>query len=1544
MFSTRTKKVTSYGRRAQRFVQVSDDRWHSSSISAETKQSENTVDLVADPEEKENVYVFPPVRTHRLTTASRNNCQRFNLSPGTQERTGKTYAKKIPNRQPLSDYQTNVPKSPAVPPKSSKPRASNAKGTPSTLRKVSTTSPYVDVEIIVLDDAGGRLIQEKRVSKTNEGDVDPDYRPTVKEAKRRRSMSKPTTKSPRATQYVQNSRVSGPALPARSSFDDELRPLRRPQISKKATHVIVLSDSDSEQDTTSSLYQTIASKAKKKSSTPSTPIDDAPSAAQPNMAAKSRKYKHNKHQVEVTIKSSSRSSIISSDVARRTVREKEMQSSFKHIPATQGCISDSDSSLLRPRQLTPIKPSRPTASSFQYRSKKSSPSKALAFSEDDDSSSIDEELKLALKVADLQLSGTLSLHATEPIAAAASVARPQHGSKVPSGIQSSTQRSQNPSYLRPLLSECGQIVPFDFSTLIETFPADPIINFSECTGFSKNVNGENLSSSFQKVGEASYSEVFGIGNVVLKVVPLLDEESDLSATWTAEWDSPPVSEVKDVLKEILITRAMGEICKGFIKLLKAHVVHGSYPPSLLELWDEYDGKKGSESIRPDHFSENQAYAIIILPNDGGSGWKQACSIFWQVTRSLGRAEELAHFEHRDLHWGQILVRESQKSLRLPAMVPSGFVCMDDLSHGVQSTIIDLGLARIDHGHGDAYWTPFTEEIFEGEGDYQYDVYRMMRKCNKNEWRSFRPFTNVLWLHYLADKLINHKQIHPPSLRASGKSSRKSVRSDAGSAALFEADKRAYNCLVEIEKILGCAAASVAHSVARRNTMALPHALQNSMLPTELEFIASDELIEIRPTVKMEKIRFISSWFDTSELPVCVRLLLSQGLYGPFVGGRLTKVPLWIAVNLKLKRKCNVVPPGWLNVGASSAHSDDINDENGLIVDTEFLQDKLSMETDPRLQNEFVGFPFRYAEIAKVLLDVASDNLDQPDKLRTLLKDIRETRQSKIRDNLERLDYRSLQMKGICAMEINESDGRRGSTCLCLISINIASATPTPRSGPDPSLAVSVELNGQTFVNKGLVAFGLIPSNFIESTGDTLGGIGSAIAVKRNTFRKLQDGTFSGTLVVQPDRGFNMYLIRSIFYEINLTLNSDFPSPSSDGTVNYQGRQHNIDFVLNPYYGVANLTFTEAQETLNLTYRDTLLYWDHFHTKTSGLDALAIRKQEIGFPSVAPSDPPMPIPFEFNHLTLDLEGLVLNADGTFWVGDEYGPYIYRFTSTGQLLQTIQPPQAILPFIDGTLNFTSETDPTTGRAGNQGFEGLTVTSDGNTLYALLQSATIQDGGSSKTTSRYTRMLKYDVSNAFLVRPKLVGEWVVPLPQSSKNKTRAQSETHFISENVFIVLARDGNGNGDSTTKSSYKQADLIDISQATDIHDTKFDSPANPISLNGTLDASITPATYVPFVDFINSTQLARFGLHNGDPIDPTLIDAKWESLALAPCEDAASPDDYFLFTASDNDFLTTQGRFDGQSFNGGMDVDNQFMVFRVTLPSVRKGSVEQSIEV
>lgn len=114
---------------------------------------------------------------------------------------------------------------------------------------------------------------------------------------------------------------------------------------------------------------------------------------------------------------------------------------------------------------------------------------------------------------------------------------------------------------------------------------------------------------------------------------------------------------------------------------------------------------------------------------------------------------------------------------------------------------------------------------------------------------------------------------------------------------------------------------------------------------------------------------------------------------------------------------------------------------------------------------------------------------------------------------------------------------------------------------------------------------------------------------------------------------------------SLTDDERSSSLSSDGTVDYQGRQHDIDFVLDPYYGRANLSFSNAQKTLSVKYRRTLLYTERGHATTTGLDALGVRKAQAGFPIIAQSDPQVPIASPaFNHLSLDLEGLVLNSDG------------------------------------------------------------------------------------------------------------------------------------------------------------------------------------------------------------------------------------------------------------------------------------------------------------
>lgn len=69
--------------------------------------------------------------------------------------------------------------------------------------------------------------------------------------------------------------------------------------------------------------------------------------------------------------------------------------------------------------------------------------------------------------------------------------------------------------------------------------------------------------------------------------------------------------------------------------------------------------------------------------------------------------------------------------------------MDDCSSGVITTIIDLGLSRMDASPTETHWALFEPEVFEGEGDYQFDIYRMMRDHNGDSWEEYRPLTNVM---------------------------------------------------------------------------------------------------------------------------------------------------------------------------------------------------------------------------------------------------------------------------------------------------------------------------------------------------------------------------------------------------------------------------------------------------------------------------------------------------------------------------------------------------------------------------------------------------------------------------------------------------------------------------------------------------------------------------------------------------------------------------------------------------------------------------------
>jgi hypothetical protein len=466
---------------------------------------------------------------------------------------------------------------------------------------------------------------------------------------------------------------------------------------------------------------------------------------------------------------------------------------------------------------------------------------------------------------------------------------------------------------------------------------------------------------------------------------------------------------------------------------------------------------------------------------------------------------------------------------------------------------------------------------------------------------------------------------------------------------------------------------------------------------------------------------------------------------------------------------------------------------------------------------------------------------------------------------------------------------------------------------------SVTFQGATFVNWGLVGVGRVPSNATDQFGETLGGFGSGMAMDLQNWHKNGDGSYGGTLFMLPDRGWN-----------------------TSGTVDFHGRLHRFEVKLNPLFSGT----TTSQDQLQLDYKNSVLFHQPGGGLTTGLDAIGVRPGNTVLPD---------LPIGFNGvISIDDEAIVHVGDGTVWVSEEYGPYIYHYTLGGTLQDVIRPPDAFIPKRlnaqnQPVENFSANSppigatynlgNPVSGRQNNQGFEGLAMSPDRRTLFVLLQSALIQDldPANIRTTRRNTRLLAYDLSRH---DPKLVGEYVVqpPLyqdPTSTKKLIAAQSEMLALNDHQFLVLARDS-GNGfthPATPGSVYRSIDLIDIAGATNIAGTIYDDPAHPVAPMGVLSNAIVPAAYQKFLDINDNTQLNRFNLHNGTPNDTNDLYEKWESMAVVPVGDPAAPQDYFLFVGSDNDFITQQGFMAGQPYMdaSGYNVDTLVLVYRVTLP-------------
>ncbi len=255
------------------------------------------------------------------------------------------------------------------------------------------------------------------------------------------------------------------------------------------------------------------------------------------------------------------------------------------------------------------------------------------------------------------------------------------------------------------------------------------------------------------------------------------------------------------------------------------------------------------------------------------------------------------------------------------------------------------------------------------------------------------------------------------------------------------------------------------------------------------------------------------------------------------------------------------------------------------------------------------------------------------------------------------------------------------------------------------------------------------------------------------------------------------------------------------------------------------------------------------------------------------------------VAFDPEGVVVNPlTGTLLVSDEYGPSVYEFTRSGQFLRAFKTPANLLPrnSVSGVVNHASDVGNDAGKRTNRGFEGLAVSPNGRFVYAMLQSAMLDEGGSSGAVNRIVKF------NALTGRA--VAQYAYVMEGTSQG--RGISALVAINDNEFLVLERNNRGLGvDSSLASPNKKIFRIDLTGATDVSAIDLDAPTSTYT-------AVAKQSLTPWLDLALPANLAHPSLAALNGVSPE----KWEGLAIGP---KLADGSYLVLAGTDNDYSVTQ---------------------------------------
>ncbi|WP_017327486.1 esterase-like activity of phytase family protein [Synechococcus sp. PCC 7336] len=183
-----------------------------------------------------------------------------------------------------------------------------------------------------------------------------------------------------------------------------------------------------------------------------------------------------------------------------------------------------------------------------------------------------------------------------------------------------------------------------------------------------------------------------------------------------------------------------------------------------------------------------------------------------------------------------------------------------------------------------------------------------------------------------------------------------------------------------------------------------------------------------------------------------------------------------------------------------------------------------------------------------------------------------------------------------------------------------------------------------------------------------------------------------------------------------------------------------------------------------------------------------------------SDPDHLIPFDIVNedtedrlLTgadFDIESFIIANDGSFWIGEEFGPFLLHFDSSGKLIDAPIPTPNI-----SALGMADDFVPNLPQS--RGYEGLAFSPDRTTAYPLLEGTVEGDRAGA------LRIYEFDLM-AGKFADELAGFYQLADP------SHAIGDFTPINEDEFLVIERDGLQGAAAEFKKIFK----IDLSEVDD----------------------------------------------------------------------------------------------------------------------------------